>query len=47
MLLEAKELERLEKYIESKQEKELYRWWAQYLESRNSMDQAFKYYNLA
>lgn len=38
MFLEANELERLEDYVEKKQNKELYRWWANYLESQSRFE---------
>ncbi len=34
MLMTAGEMQLLEEYIESKKEKELYIWWAQYQESQ-------------
>jgi hypothetical protein len=33
MLLECGDLERLEEYVELKKDKQLYKWWANYLES--------------
>ncbi len=47
MLLEADELDLLEKYVEERKEKELSKWWAQYLESSNSFSEALKYYKEA
>lgn len=40
MLLEASELEMLEDYVHERQEKELFKFWAQYLESNNRFEQA-------
>lgn len=47
MLLEAGLLEDLEKYIQEKNDKQLNKWWAQYLESNNRLDVAAKYYKLS
>lgn len=47
MYLEANELERLEDYVETKKDKALYKWWANYLESQNRFDLALKYYKLS
>ena len=47
MFLEADEIERLEDYVESKKDKGLNKWWANYLESQNKFDLALKYYKLA
>ncbi|XP_063790737.1 intraflagellar transport protein 140 homolog isoform X2 [Pseudophryne corroboree] len=37
----------LENYINTKKDKSLWKWWAQFLESRSDMDSALKYYELA
>lgn len=47
MLLEVGQIDELEKYITSKNEKPLNKWWAQYLESNNRLDVAAKFYKLA
>ncbi|XP_049758868.1 intraflagellar transport protein 140 homolog isoform X2 [Elephas maximus indicus] len=45
MLVE--DLQSLELYINKMQDKVLWRWWAQYLESQAEMDTALRYYELA
>ncbi|XP_053550522.1 intraflagellar transport protein 140 homolog [Bombina bombina] len=37
----------LESYIRKKNSKELWKWWAQYLESRSDLESALKYYEMA
>lgn len=38
---------RLEQFIEERQEPELYKWWAQYNESKNNIEEALNYYQRA
>ncbi|XP_043945229.1 intraflagellar transport protein 140 homolog [Protopterus annectens] len=45
MLLE--DLQALEIYVNKMMDKNLWKWWAQYLESQSSMESALKYYDLA
>lgn len=47
MLMCANNIPMLEKYVEEKKDKELYRWWAQYLESHEKYEQSLNYYRLA
>lgn len=47
MLMCCNKIKILENYIEEKKDKELYKWWAQYLESQEKYDQALNYYKLA
>lgn len=47
MLFENNEIEKLESYIQNKSDPELYKWWAQYLESQNRLDLALKFYKQA
>ena len=44
MLMNANEFGLLEKYIESSSDKELYKWWGQYLESQGKIQKALEYY---
>ena len=44
MLLEANLIEELERYIQDRNEKILFKWWAQYLESNNRLELAVKFY---
>ncbi len=41
------ESHQLEQYVKRKQDKHLYKWWAQYLESLNELTAASQYYQLA
>jgi Predicted N-acetylglucosaminyl transferase len=47
MLLQAGELDMLQKYVESAQDKTLNKWWAHYLESQSRIEEAMRYYKLA
>jgi len=47
MLMYANKITMLENYIEDKKDKELYKWWAQYLESNEKYEQSLNYYKLA
>ena len=47
MLMCTNKINMLANYIEEKKDKELYRWWAQYLESNEKYDQSLNYYKLA
>ena len=47
MLMCTGKLEMLEAYVEEKKDKELYKWWAQYLESQERYDQSLNHYKLA
>jgi len=38
---------RLEQFIEEKQEPDLFKWWAQYKESKNDIEEALNYYQKA
>uniref|UniRef100_A0A915J6M4 Intraflagellar transport protein 140 homolog n=1 Tax=Romanomermis culicivorax TaxID=13658 RepID=A0A915J6M4_ROMCU len=40
-------IEALRRYVDEKKDKKLYKWWAQYCESLQELEQAKKYYNLA
>jgi intraflagellar transport protein 140 len=40
-------LDKLQSYISEKKDPQLYKWWAQYLESKNQIEEAKKYYNMA
>jgi intraflagellar transport protein 140 len=40
-------LNQLQDYIENQKEPDLYKWWAQYLESKKNYDGAIKYYKYA
>ncbi|KAL4454946.1 hypothetical protein ABPG74_006328 [Tetrahymena malaccensis] len=44
MLLEAGQIDLLDRYIVNKNEKALYKWWAQYQESNYRIEQAVKFY---
>lgn len=44
MLMNAKEFGLLEDYVTSSSDKELHKWWAQYLESQGKIEDAIKYY---
>ena len=46
MLMQAGEWDTLEKYVEEIKDKSIYKWWAQYLESQNKIQDALKYYKL-
>uniref|UniRef100_A0AAV2LG90 Intraflagellar transport protein 140 n=1 Tax=Knipowitschia caucasica TaxID=637954 RepID=A0AAV2LG90_KNICA len=37
----------LEVYVNKMRDKNIYKWWAQYLESQSDMDEALRYYELA
>ncbi|KAM4624504.1 intraflagellar transport protein 140 homolog [Polymixia lowei] len=37
----------LENYVNKKKDKNIYKWWAQYLESQSDMDSALRYYDYA
>lgn len=39
--------QRLEQFIEERQEPELFKWWAQYKESKNDIEEALNYYQRA
>ena len=39
--------QRLEQFIEERQEPELYKWWAQYNESKDNIEEALNYYQRA
>src|SRR5688572_16516700 len=47
MLMNAGEWPRLEEYILLHNDKELLKWWAQYLESQQRIDEALNYYKKA
>jgi len=47
MLICTNKISMLETYIEEKKDKELYKWWAQYLESQEKYDQSLNYYKLS
>lgn len=47
MLMCTNKINMLANYIEEKKDKELYKWWAQYLESNEKYDQSLNYYKLA
>ena len=47
MLMCTNKISMLETYIEEKKDKELYKWWAQYLESQEKYDQSLNYYKLS
>lgn len=40
-------LDKLEQFIEERQEPELFKWWAQYNESKNNIEEALNYYQRA
>lgn len=46
MLMNTNNVEMLEKYIEEKKDSELYKWWAQYMESQEKWEVALNYYKL-
>ena len=39
--------DRLEQFIEERQEPDLFKWWAQYNESKNNIEEALNYYQRA
>ncbi|NWR76137.1 IF140 protein, partial [Centropus unirufus] len=43
----SEDLQALENYINKMKDKNLWKWWAQYLESQSDMESALKYYTLA
>ncbi|XP_053936151.1 intraflagellar transport protein 140 homolog isoform X2 [Cuculus canorus] len=43
----SEDLQALEEYINKMKDKNLWKWWAQYLESQSDMESALKYYALA
>ncbi|NWT55385.1 IF140 protein, partial [Erythrocercus mccallii] len=43
----SEDLQALENYINKMKDKNLWKWWAQYLESQSDMESALKYYALA
>ncbi|XP_030906145.1 intraflagellar transport protein 140 homolog isoform X4 [Melopsittacus undulatus] len=43
----SEDLQALESYINKMKDKNLWKWWAQYLESQSEMESALKYYALA
>jgi len=47
MLWNKNRLDRLEAYINEKKDPQLYRWWAQYLESKGNTAEAVKFYKLS
>eukprot|EP00826_Nyctotherus_ovalis_P044555 TRINITY_DN4815_c0_g2_i2.p1 TRINITY_DN4815_c0_g2~~TRINITY_DN4815_c0_g2_i2.p1 ORF type:complete len:524 (+),score=176.41 TRINITY_DN4815_c0_g2_i2:152-1723(+) len=47
MLWSNERLSRLEKYVHDKNDPQLFKWWAQYLESKGSIDEAKKFYTIA
>lgn len=47
MLMCTNNIKMLEQYVEEKKDKELYKWWAQYLESQEKYDQSLNFYRLA
>eukprot|EP01022_Parablepharisma_sp_SALTPOND_P012321 TRINITY_DN1578_c0_g1_i1.p1 TRINITY_DN1578_c0_g1~~TRINITY_DN1578_c0_g1_i1.p1 ORF type:complete len:1534 (-),score=207.16 TRINITY_DN1578_c0_g1_i1:2494-7095(-) len=47
MLWSHGKLDKLEEYIKKKRDPQLYRWWAQYLESKGNTDEAVKFYKLS
>jgi len=44
MLLNAGEVELLEEYISRANDKDLYKWWGQYLESQQRIEEALAFY---
>lgn len=44
MLMNAGEIGLLEEYVTRANDKELYRWWGQYLESQQRIDEAMAFY---
>lgn len=47
MLFKNGMFERLEQFIEERQESDLFKWWAQYNESKNNIEDALNYYQRA
>lgn len=47
MLFDAKNMEELERYINSAEDPALFKWWAKYCESTRSFDKAMMYYSKA
>lgn len=47
MLMSSNNIEMLEKYIEEKKDRELFKWWAQYMESLQKWEVALDYYQRA
>ena len=47
MLWSNEKMTRLERYIQEKNDPQLFKWWAQYLESKGSIDEAKKFYGIA
>ncbi|NWY05934.1 IF140 protein, partial [Nothoprocta ornata] len=43
----SEDLQALENYVNKMKDKNLWKWWAQYLESQSEMEAALKYYELA
>ncbi|NXG36120.1 IF140 protein, partial [Dromaius novaehollandiae] len=43
----SEDLQALENYVNKMKDKNLWKWWAQYLESQSDMESALKYYELA
>ncbi|XP_068003113.1 intraflagellar transport protein 140 homolog isoform X1 [Melanerpes formicivorus] len=43
----SEDLQALENYVNKMQDKSLWKWWAQYLESQSDLESALKYYALA
>ncbi len=47
MLWSHGKLDRLEAYVNEKKDPQLYKWWAQYLESKANIEEAMKFYKMA
>lgn len=47
MLMQQAQMDSLEAYIRSSQDKQLYAWWAQYCESNGQYEESLKYYEMA
>jgi hypothetical protein len=45
MLVEHGQIEELESYVQSSQDKELMKWWAKYCESHGSLEKALECYH--